>query len=435
MENNLRIQRAEKANRLLFSAPGEGGKLVFASGVARCLADAFAAVRNPQETNSASAADYLNALCRELNDEMLDAVLEELIFSALVELKVLPGELQSDTWSENTSFLLQQAQNLLAGAGELAEACQDELFPRTAEQLRRVNAPEDLHTLAGQLLLRDRFRRNRAFQFHNGKFLPVELTAAKPIAEFYGFPSVRAQFESHFADFASGKSNLPLLVNSLPGYGKTSMTVSHCAAHDELVLILPEPETLEHNWRELIAPLAARPDHKFVVFFDDIDPRVLDWYQFRTNVGGAFAPPDNVLLVVAANYEFPANILSRGRKVSYPVFDELRCMEMVEEFLNVKFNMKSPSRNLISLIAAGYTEDFGQKKFTELSPRSLIRYLKVYETDQIKRKTVVELSFGKMIFKPDAQLFYEFNIELMRSLYGEEYIQQLLRERLRDMEK
>ena len=124
-----------------------------------------------------------------------------------------------------------------------------------------------------------------------------------------------------------------------------------------------------------------------------------------------------------------------GRKVSYPVFDELRCMEMVEEFLNVKFNMKNPSRNLISLIAAGYTEDFGQKKFTELSPRSLIRYLKVYETDQIKRKTVVELSFGKMIFKPDAQLFYEFNIELMRSLYGEEYIQQLLRERLRDMEK
>ena len=430
-----RLQCAEKANRLLFSVPGEGGKLVFVSGIARCLAEAFAAARRPQSGDEAAPADYLNSLCRELNDEKLDAVLEELIFSALVDLKVLPAELQSPQWSENTGFLLQQAQYLLAGVGELAEVCQTELFPRTAEQLRLVEAPEALTELAERLLQRDRFRRNRAFQFQHGKFLPVELTAAKPIAEFYGFPSVRAQYESHFADFASGKSNLPLLVNSLPGYGKTSMTVSHCAAHKELVLILPEPETLEHNWRELIAPLAARPDHKFVVFFDDIDPRVLDWYQFRTNVGGAFAPPDNVLLVIAANYEFPANILSRGRKVSYPIFDELRCMEMVEEFLNVKFNMKNPSRNLISLIAAGYTEDFGQKKFTELSPRSLIRYLKVYETDQIKRKTVVELSFGKMIFRPDAQLFYEFNIELMRSLYGEEYIQQLLRERLRDMEK
>ena len=433
--DNTRLQYAEKANRLLFSVPGEGGKLVFVSGIARCLAEAFAAARNPQSAEQASPADYLNSLCRELSDEKFDAVLEELIFSALVDLKVLPRELQSETWSENTTFLMEQAQRLLAGVGELCEVCKAELFPRTAEQLRLVNAPADLPELAERLLLRDRFCRNRAFQFHNGKFLPVELTATKPIAEFYGFPSVRAQFESHFADFAAGKSNLPLLVNSLPGYGKTSMTVSHCAAHSELVLILPEPETLEHNWRELIAPLAARPDHKFVVFFDDIDPRVLDWYQFRTNVGGAFAPPDNVLLVIAANYEFPANILSRGRKVSFPIFDELRCMEMVEEFLNVKFNMKNPSRNLISLIAAGYTEDFGQKKFTELSPRSLIRYLKVYETDQIKRKTVVELSFGKMIFKPDAQLFYEFNIELMRSLYGEEFIQQLLRERLRDMEK
>ena len=433
--DNTRLQYAEKANRLLFSVPGEGGKLVFVSGIARCLAEAFAAARNPQSAEQASPADYLNSLSRELEDEKFDAVLEELIFSALVDLKVLPRELQSETWSENTTFLMEQAQRLLAGVGDLGEVCKEELFPRTAEQLRLVQAPADLPELAERLLLRDRFRRNRAFQFHNGKFLPVELTATKPIAEFYGFPSVRAQFESHFADFAAGKSNLPLLVNSLPGYGKTSMTVSHCAAHSELVLILPEPETLEHNWRELIAPLAARPDHKFVVFFDDIDPRVLDWYQFRTNVGGAFAPPDNVLLVIAANYEFPANILSRGRKVSFPIFDELRCMEMVEEFLNVKFNMKNPSRNLISLIAAGYTEDFGQKKFTELSPRSLIRYLKVYETDQIKRKTVVELSFGKMIFKPDAQLFYEFNIELMRSLYGEEFIQQLLRERLRDMEK
>ena len=433
--DNTRLQYAEKANRLLFSVPGEGGKLVFVSGIARCLAEAFAAARNPQSAEQASPADYLNSLSRELEDEKFDAVLEELIFSALVDLKVLPRELQSETWSENTTFLMEQAQRLLAGVGELGEVCKEELFPRTAEQLRLVQAPADLPELAERLLLRDRFRRNRAFQFHNGKFLPVELTATKPIAEFYGFPSVRGQFESHFADFAAGKSNLPLLVNSLPGYGKTSMTVSHCAAHSELVLILPEPETLEHNWRELIAPLAARPDHKFVVFFDDIDPRVLDWYQFRTNVGGAFAPPDNVLLVIAANYEFPANILSRGRKVSFPIFDELRCMEMVEEFLNVKFNMKNPSRNLISLIAAGYTEDFGQKKFTELSPRSLIRYLKVYETDQIKRKTVVELSFGKMIFKPDAQLFYEFNIELMRSLYGEEFIQQLLRERLRDMEK
>jgi hypothetical protein len=235
MENTLRIQKAEKANRLLFSAPGEGGKLVFASGIARCLADAFAAARNPQSADTASAADYLNALCRELNDEMLDAVLEELIFSALVELKVLPAELQSEQWSENTAFLLEQAKRLLDGVGELAENCREELFPRSAELLQRVSAPADLKELAERLLLRDRFRRNRAFQFHNGRFVPVELTAAKPIAEFYGFPSVRAQYENHFADFAAGKSNLPLLVY-YDGAGPSLCSeyfMCHCSTADK----------------------------------------------------------------------------------------------------------------------------------------------------------------------------------------------------------
>ena len=38
-----------------------------------------------------------------------------------------------------------------------------------------------------------------------------------------------------------------------------------------------------------------------------------------------------------------------------------------------------------------------------------------------------------MVTRPDAQLFYEFNIELMRSLYGEEHIKRLLKERLDDL--
>ena len=108
-------------------------------------------------------------------------------------------------------------------------------------------------------------------------------------------------------------------------------------------------------------------------------------------------------------------------------------MEMVEDFLS-GFGVKRTAKNLISIISADYTEEFSQKKFTELSPRSLIRYLSGYEHDQIKRKTMVELSFGPMITRPDAELFYEFNIELMRSLYGEEYIQKLLKERLKALE-
>ena len=84
-------------------------------------------------------------------------------------------------------------------------------------------------------------------------------------------------------------------------------------------------------------------------------------------------------------------------------------------------------------MGAQYTEEFGQKKFTELSPRTLMRYLAQFENDSRRRSQIVELASGTMITRPDGELFYEFNINLMRSLYGEEYIQNLLKERLREL--
>jgi hypothetical protein len=93
--------------------------------------------------------------------------------------------------------------------------------------------------------------------------------------------------------------------------------------------------------------------------------------------------------------------------------------------------LKSAPRNLVSLIGADYCEEFGQKKFTELSPRTLMRYLAYYEGNQSKRRTMVELSMGELITKPDAELFYEFNINLMRTLYGDEYIDKLREAELR----
>jgi hypothetical protein len=46
---------------------------------------------------------------------------------------------------------------------------------------------------------------------------------------------------------------------------------------------------------------------------------------------------------------------------------------------------------------------------------------------------MMTLSTGEVITRPDGELFYEFNINLMRSLYGDSYIQQLLKERLREL--
>ena len=427
-----KIDRAVRAMRLLSRRLGADGRTEPPRDPFLGLIAALLAPTDAETTR----VDCANELYRRFGNEPLLPQLERKLLLAFIDSRVLPGRLTAPEPDEDCRFLLAAAADLINGIsaaiGSLTAAERQGLLP-AARGFFAVPAA-DSRKLGKEIAGQDLFRQSRAFRYSAGRFLPVELSSVKPLGKFFGFPSVRAHFESHFRDFAAGKTNLPLLINSLPGHGKTSLTVSHVLAQPGIALILADPDALEGDWSEMVAPLAARPDCRFVLFFDDIDPRNTDWYAFRTNVGGAFSLPKNVMPVLASNYEFPANILSRGRKITFPVFDELRCVEMVEDFL-ATFGLSKINKNLVSVIAADYTEDFGQKKFTELSPRSLIRYLSGYEHDRIKRKTMVERSFAPMITRPDAQLFYEFNIELMRSLYGEEYIKRLLKERLAELEK
>ena len=287
-------------------------------------------------------------------------------------------------------------------------------------------APEKIVELA---LMRDPFSSCRTFRYLNGVCKPCQIRHIA-IDQFYGFHSVREHFREHLHDFCAQKSNVPLLISSLPGLGKTQFSINYTLHFPELTLIFAEPETLEADLEKLITMLALRKRRKFVVFFDDIEPDNINWYNFRTNVGGSAVLPENIMFVLASNYQFPINILSRGREITFPVFDEIRCLEMVEDFL-IGFGLKNANENLSSVIAAGYIEDFGQKKFTELSPRTLIRYLEKFRHDAALRRKMLDQSRQPLIVRPDAQLFYEFNIKLLRSLYGESYIDALRDEKLR----
>ena len=382
-------------------------------------------------------ADRLNCLAHHLDAEQFPEKFLGEIFKAFVSCGVLPDQLAGPAFSPDADFLLRSALDLCRRLRDLPGALPPEEAARLLPRARHIfdGLPDfrgDTGALAQALRAADPFRTERVFTYHHGEFYPVKPSSVKDVSKFFGFPGVRAAFAEHFAAFAAGRTNLPLLVNSLPGYGKTSMVISFALAAPETVVILADPDALSAQWNRLIDALGVRQDRRFVLFFDDIDPRKVDWYFFRTNVGGAFTPPANIMPVLAANYEFPPSILSRGRRITYPVFDEERCMEMIEDFLGT-FGMKHPPRNIVSLMGAEYTEEFGQKKFTELSPRTLMRHLALYHSDQRKRKQIVELSGGGMITKPDGELFYEFNIELMRSMYGEQYIQRLLKERLKSL--
>ena len=379
---------------------------------------------------AARLTHYLNAVGD--GRDALDGVLSECFSAALRRGVILSGEATPD--DDRRKFLLDHLERLFAALKLLPECLTEAELPELSPGARRLFAalPAGRFAVEAALAAADELSRGRCFLFRNGKLIPVSPESVKPVDKFFGFAGMRAIYRDHFNDFASGLCNVPLLIHSLPGYGKTSMVLSYALAVPDVTVILPEPAALEREWDTMLEQLCRRPDRKFVLFFDDIDPRAVDWYHFRTNVGGAFSPPGNIMVVLSSNYEFPAGILSRGRRMSYPVFDEVRCTEMVEDFL-LDFGLKRPPRNLVSLIAADYTEEFGQKKFTELSPRTLMRYLTVYGMNRGKRRTIAEMSLGDVITKPDGELFYEFNIELMRSLYGEEYIQKLLKDKLKNL--
>ena len=278
--------------------------------------------------------------------------------------------------------------------------------------------------LAVRFKQNDPFAQDHSFRFKNHDFIPVELQSVRPVDKFFGYNEAKRVFREHFSGFLEGKHNLPLLISGLPGLGKTQMTISHALSYPEITLILPGPESLQTELEELIERLAASPQHKFLVFFDDIDTREINWYYFRTHVGGSFVLPRNVMTVIASNYRFPPNISSRGRAFTFPFFDEIRCQEMIEDMF-LSRGMEHVSPELLSLIAADYVESFGQKLFDELSPRTLARYLELYLADQEKRRLMLELSHGDVITKPDPQAFYAQNMGLLRALYGKEAIDEI----------
>lgn len=377
---------------------------------------------------------WFNTAAKEFPEGSLVTALYGELFEAVIRFGVLPEELTDRNDNSRADFLISRASLFLDALKEFFSSHLDDdtIIPGAVKALCDAVGDTSKQCVVKRLLESDRFAHDRVFRYLDGGLVAVKPDAVKPVDKFFGFAGVRHIYRDHFKDFRQGRSNVPLLIYSLPGYGKTSMTLSHALDIENSVVILPEPEDLGGRWIELVSVLARRKDHLFVVFFDDIDPNAVDWYSFRTHVGGVFSMPENVLPVLSSNYEFPAGILSRGRKVSFPVFDEVRCTEMIEDFL-LSFGLKNPPHQLISLIGADYTEEFGQKKFTELSPRTLMRYLQIYMNDSNKRRTMVEMSMGEMVTRPDAELFYEFNINLMRDLYGEEYITRLRNEKLKNL--
>ena len=435
-------ENASEALRTLFGdVPGslQSNKILFSGrskDVISMLFRVFRVLAEDQEFINCSEA--LNEIIRMTPKRTLLELLEDEFFEMLIKRKLdIADYLKKHTvGQEQIEFFRKNFLEVFSGIEELRKLSNNpHINPAINSCLAgksiMLESPEKIVEIA---LMRDLFSQSRTFRYlpdRSDALQPCQIKEI-PIEKFFGFHGVRDRFDEHLSDFAAGKSNVPLLISSLPGLGKTQFSIAYTLKNKDLTLIFAEPETLEHL-EELISTLALRKRRKFVVFFDDIEPDKADWYSFRTNVGGSAALPNNITFILASNYQFPINILSRGREITFPVFDEVRCLEMVEDFLT-DFGLKNTNENLASVIAAGYIEDFGQKKFTELSPRTLMRYLEQFKNNAPLRLKMLELSRQEMIVKPDALLFYEFNIKLLRQLYGASYIDELREEKLRNLQ-
>ena len=397
--------------------------------------------------------DELNSLllaARKENFPSFATLLQELVREALQgyfppsgkkeEVTTFLKECEKDPALSFPSFALEKALLFKEKFRELFSRYEERSFspssslivPLYREALQSLLSPSPLNkkAFALQLLspspyfennLADPFAKGNIFRYRNGTFLPTPpLGENRKTGEFYGYNEAKNLLRGHLEDFAASKHNLPLFLTGLPGLGKTRMTIAHILEGD-FTLILATPEDLQKNLEELIQSLLPFSRQKFILFFDDINVAKTDFYAFRTFVGGAFTLPPHVLTILSANEPFPANIASRGRAFTFPLFDEIRCMEMIGDYFAIHYGSSARiSRELVSVIAADYVESYGQKVFEELSPRTLCRYLELHLKDAKRRKRLLSLSNNAMIPRPDAQAFYEQNMRLLRSLYGEE---------------
>ncbi|MCX6986233.1 MAG: hypothetical protein NT118_16010 [Lentisphaerae bacterium] len=398
--------------------------------------------KNPQTASRRSCVsgtepdsiDYINslmALCRKQN-------FNDILIAAIIETTTLDQSLVNEKKDEEIiKFKLAHGDRLVKTGIKLVVDYMDIIssLDRSGSSLTRLtpfireklslseifDSKTDLHTVP-IAELQERFQKmdpflsgDRVFRFSEGRFFPAKIGPVRPVDKFYGFTSAKEFFRKYLAAFSEKGENLPLLITSLPGLGKTHFTISYSLYFQNLTLILCEPHELEKPLVDLIAILGKRSNRRFVLFFDDVDTRKIDWYYFRTNIGGSCVLPENITVIIASNYECPANILSRGKGFAFPFFDEITCQEMVHDFL-MAMGMKAPSKELVSIIASDYVEEFGQHIFEELSPRTLVRYLERYLSDSVKRKKVLDQSRQDVITSPDAMCFYEANQKVIQRL-------------------
>ncbi|MCK5686011.1 ATP-binding protein [bacterium] len=264
----------------------------------------------------------------------------------------------------------------------------------------------------------DGFSNDRAFTFDSEiNFSSFSVDHIRDRIDFYGYRETKLFFMDHFSEFANNNPVLPLFIYGPPGLGKTHFTISMALAYQNLNVICMGKEQFETRLGKLFARLKNYSYRRFVVFIDDIDPKTIDWYQFRSYVDGMMHIPENVSLVISTNFEFSSRILSRGKVLEFQRLNARLAEEMINDYFVSTTGHNLPDA-LFTIIAADYVNEQINGPLHELTPRSLLVYLQTLEKNSKRWNSLVYEAGCENVFRvaTDGE-FVRSNKNVMKKLY------------------
>jgi len=385
--------------------------------------------------NGPDAVDLLNHLVRLAGRNSVAAMLRESVWDAVLDAI-------NDRREAGRGDVMRHALAHAARVFELGVTVLEDYVSRlrrSRESCERL-APVDLGSLKAEVAIaaswqpehgddsariieylksNDRFAAGRAFRTRGPELVPASFGDIRPVDQFYGYIGQKKFFHAYFSEFAAGQSKPPLLLSGLPGLGKTHLTIAYALAQPQLTLVAADHAHLESHLEDLVAMLGRHFHRRFVLFFDDVDTEGTDWSAFRAQVSGYLPFPSNIAIVVASNYDFPANVRSRCMGYDFHSMDPAVCREMIGDYLRKRMGLEHPSANLISVIAADFTNEYVNGPLLELSPRSLIRYLEMLEASDERRQKLYEESLLELVRQPIDEVFTESNQQVLEGMKRE----------------
>jgi len=279
--------------------------------------------------------------------------------------------------------------------------------------------PAMLEKIRALIKAQDDFSGSRTFRAHGSTIRPFSLGEIRTHEDFYGYKIEKRFFETHMTAFAEGKKVQPLLVSGLPGLGKTHMTIASTLSFPDFTLVNAGLEEIERHIEAIMAALGRYHYRKFVLFFDDLDPRKVDWGSFRHQVDGYLPRPRNVLMVIASNTAFPARVLSRCHAMTFRPMACTICREMITDYLRKHRWMSQPYPNLVSTVSADYVNQYTNGPLNELTPRSMVRYFETLEPNRDKIRRLIRDSLEDMTHAPTEDPFVESNNRIIKMMEQE----------------